>query len=138
MTFESKSLARLIHEVNATGNEFKAGCEVEQVDHYIGICNSINSDKYICTVKHWQWWDLDIEGDQKELFGKTGQSQCVIKADYVIDDQLGRFNEGDWVRTSLLQTFHENCIFETANTFYLLVGKGTRRKIDAGLAGALF
>ncbi|WP_371257873.1 hypothetical protein [Pseudoalteromonas sp. '520P1 No. 423'] len=102
------------------------------------VCNSLNSDKYVCVVKHWQWWDLDLGEKLTELFTSAGQSSCVIKADYVIDDQIGRFNEGDWVRTSLLLKFHHNCIFETANTFYLLVEEGTRKTINSNLAGAMF
>jgi len=138
MAVEKETIHSLIHGVINKGEKFDAGCEINEIDHYISVCNSINPDKYVCVVKQWQWWDLDVGQKLAEIFSSVGQSPCVIKADYVIYDQVGRFNEGDWVRTSLLLRFHENCIFETPNTFYLLVSEGTRKNIDAGLAGAMF
>lgn len=138
MIDNNETLGDLIHGFTAQGDKFNAGCETDKIEHYIAVCHSINPDKYVCTVKAWQWWDLDVGEKLAKLFASAGQTPCVIKSDYVIDDQVGRFNKGDWVRSSLLLTFHENCIFETPNTFYLLVGEGTRKSINSNLASAMF
>ena len=59
----------------------------------------------------------------------------VIEA---FDDEAGRFLPGEWVRTSPLVSFTENCIFETKNTVYLLVGKGSRKTIPLDTAMSFY
>ncbi len=119
------------------GDQFDAGCSEDHIPYYISKCNEINADKNVCSVKNWQWLDLDLEEKIKNEVEQSEQQFCLIKADYVIDDQAGRFDEGDWVRSSLLLNFHENCVFETRNTFYILVGKGTRKSVDPKLVAAI-
>jgi hypothetical protein len=74
----------------------------------------------------------------KQLLKKSGKHAALIKADTIIDDEAGRFRPGDWVRTSPLVSFTENCIFETQNTVYLLVGKGSRKKIPLDTAMSFY
>ena len=120
------------------GKNFDAGCRENQIDKYLNLCKDIEPLKLVCVVKCWQWWDLDVpQGIKESLFEQSKQYASLINADHILFDQQGRFNEGDWVRTSLLVDFHNNCIFETRNTFYLLVGKGTRKTVDPALPSSI-
>ena len=44
-----------------------------------------------------------------------------------------RFDVGDWVRTSPIIKFTQDCICETSNLFYILVGHGTREDSDESI-----
>ena len=94
--------------------------------------------KPVCVVKNWMWWDLEVTEQQKQLLKENDQHAGLIKADTVIEDEAGRFRPGDWVRSSPLVNFTENCIFETKNTVYLLVGKGSRKTISLYTAISFF
>ncbi len=120
------------------GEDFDAGCMENEIDKYLDLCKKLEPLKLVCVVKRWQWWDLDVPQDiKKSLFEQTKQYASLINANHILLDQQGRFNEGDWVRTSLLVNFHQGCIFETKNTFYLLVGEGTRKTVDPSLPASL-
>lgn len=134
----SYTLAELIHGFTEKGEAFDAGCKKAQVKEMITHCKTINYNKNICIVRAWQWWDLELENEAKEALKKDGRLPCVVKSDHIIEDYACRFNPGDWVRTSLLLKFHHNCIFETQNTFYILVGEGTRKSILTDIAMAMF
>lgn len=62
----------------------------------------------------------------------------LIKSDKVIDDELKRFPKNGWVRSSLILEVHKSGIFETSNTFYIAVGKGSKKTIDINDATAFF
>ena len=94
--------------------------------------------KPVCVVNNWMWWDLEVTDQHEQLLKQNGQQAALIKADTVIDDEAGRLRPGDWVRSSPLVSFSENCIFETQNTVYLLVGKGSRKRISLDTAIAFF
>ena len=72
-------------------------------------------DKPYCVVGDWEWLEKDFR-----LNGEMTIKIFYIYADFVIDDQLGRFPYGGWVRTSQLIAVHDNCVYETANTLYIL------------------
>lgn len=83
--------------------------------------------KPFCVVKHWCIWDIQspsiTEGRQGPIY--------IVKADYIIDDELKRFPSGGWVRTTAIKEVYENCIFRTGSSSYILVGEGTRKDVDA-------
>jgi len=133
-----EAMESMIEEFSNPGEKFDAGCDENNIERYMSICRSINSRKQVCAVKRWQWWDFDIEEEPADIYHKTGRYPCLINADHVIVDQAGRFMAEEWVRSSLLMNFSHNCIFETSNTFYLLVGGGTRKTISLELANAIF
>ncbi len=120
----------LLNNLCRNGEYTDYGCSFEEITDYIEISKTINAYKSVCVVCDWQWWELN----SIDLIGDCGKHQkqaaCAIMANYVIDDQIGRFNQGDWVRSSLLTSFHKPCLFETKNTFYLLVGPGKRKTIN--------
>lgn len=48
----------------------------------------------------------------------------------VVTDSLGRFEEGDWVRSTPLVSFTQGCFFETHDTVYALLGHGVRKRAE--------
>ena len=81
---------------------------------------------------------MEVTEQHKQILLENRQLAALIKADTVIDDEAGRLCSGDWVRTSLLVSSTENCLFETKNTEYLLVGKGSRKIISLDTALSVF
>jgi hypothetical protein len=127
-------LENLESAFNSKGAAFDAGCDESSIERYRDKCHEHIPNKKVCVVKNWMWWDLDIPEQHKQLLQQSGQHATLIKADTIIDDEAGRFRPGEWVRTSPLVSFTENCLFETKNTVYLLVGKGSRKKISLDTA----
>jgi hypothetical protein len=137
-TTSISELDNLVSAFNHEGDTFDAGCDESDIDLYKSKCRAFLPYKSICVVKNWMWWDLEVTEQHKQILLKNGQLAALIKADTVIDDEAGRLCPGDWVRTSLLVSFTENCIFETKNTVYLLVGKGSRKTISLDTSIAFF
>jgi hypothetical protein len=131
-------LNKLVCTFNQEGESFDAGCDESDIERYRKICHELLPNKKVCVVKNWIWWDLDVTEDHKQLFKQNGQLPSLIKADTIIDDESGRFLPGEWVRSSPVVNFTENCIFETKNTVYLLVGKGSRKTVQLNLAMSFF
>lgn len=134
-TSELENLASVFYD---EGTPFDAGCDEKDIERYVATCRELVSDKKLCVVKNWQWSDLELTEQYKQLFQQAGQQPALIKADTIIDDEAGRFPPNGWVRTSPLTRFTENCIFETLNTAYLLVGQGTRKTVPLATAMAFF
>ncbi|ROZ79283.1 hypothetical protein EF096_20035 [Pseudomonas neustonica] len=93
----------------------------------IALAEGTKPHKPWCIVKNWIWVDLEVSLEAQEAIQKTGYSPVMMYAHYVINDSKGRFNRGDWVRSTPLLTFAEQCLFETRNTIYVLTGEGTRK-----------
>ena len=121
---KNKSIDNMIDSFYKKGDDCNYGCLIEDLENMWEIAvNKSNSTKNIYAVKFWVWLDVEIEGKKLE----------IVKADYVIDTNNRRFDIGDWVRTSPIIGFSHNCICETANSFYILVGKGTRKESDLSI-----
>lgn len=100
------------------------GCDENELDAIWERVTTHNPEhKNMYAVKHWTWHDIDIDDEHIE----------VVKADYVLRTDNTRFNIGDWVRTSPILAFTHNCLCETASSFYILVGTGTRKKSKEAL-----
>ncbi len=52
----------------------------------------------------------------------------MVYALNVVLDSQGRFNPGDWVRSSF-QLSYEESFFLTKNSVYVLLGNGTRQNV---------
>lgn len=86
------------------------------------------SNKQCCLVKDWLWWDVDISEKTQKQLGQSSLS--IIYAHHVIHDEGGRFERGNYVRTSPLVKFHASAFFETSSTVYILMGEGTRKTVS--------
>ncbi len=137
-TTPTSHLDNLVSAFNHEGDTFDAGCDESDIDLYKSKCREFLPYKSICVVKNWMWWDLEVTEEESNVLKQNGKQASLIKADTVIDDESGRFRPGDWVRSSPLVSFTECCIFETQNTVYLLVGKGSRKTISLDTAMSFF
>lgn len=101
------------------------GCHPDELDTLweATIEKTKTTYKNVYAVKDWIWYDAEKDGKKVE----------VVKADYVVRSNNRRFDVGDWVRTSPIIDFTHNCICETSNSFYILVGEGTRKETDESI-----
>ena len=104
------------------------GCALEQA-RIIADGIWLDSDKRCRIVSDWVWIEMDVSDQRRAEYQDQGVLPSLIFSKKVVWDSSGEYTGR--VRTSLLSKFSENCIFETRNTFYILVGRGTK-VIDDG------
>lgn len=125
MTDEMKQeLARLAGVLYEPGVLTDFGCTESQIELMKEKCVQLCPNKPICVVKDWAIWDIEPPKSAPDFV------ISLIKADYIIYDELDRFPVGGWVRTTPILSIHENSIFTTNNTHYILVGSGTRKSVE--------
>lgn len=125
MTDEMKQeLARLAGVLYEPGVLTDFGCTESQIELMKEKCVQLCPNKPICVVKDWAIWDIEPPKSAPDFV------ISLIKADYIIYDELDRFPVGGWVRTTAILSIHENSIFTTNNTHYILVGSGTRKSVE--------
>lgn len=125
MTDEMKQeLARLAGVLYEPGALTDFGCTESQIELMKEKCVQLCPNKPICVVKDWAIWDIEPPKSAPDFV------ISLIKADYIIYDELNRFPVGGWVRTTAILSIHENSIFTTNNTHYILVGSGTRKSVE--------
>ena len=96
------------------------GCHQNELDNVWLKVSGMARYKSVFAVKNWMWFDMEMDGQQL----------AIVKADHVVRTSNRKFDIGDWVRTSPLVNFMDKCVFETSNSYYILVGKGTRKESD--------
>lgn len=129
MTPKTKQLIGQFAQLyNEEGDPCDYGCSEEFVEQMIARAKELFPNKPCCVVCDWSWADVDIDARQAEEIQRTGVQACFIYANNIIRDEADPWAEGSSVRTSLLETFHDQCIFSTRNTNYVLVGQGVRMK----------
>ena len=104
------------------------GCSQQSVPAMIEYVKAHLSPYPYSVVADWKWVDMDASQETRESLDSYGLKPCALFANRVITDELMRPFKS--VRTTILQGFHENCIFLTRNTAYILTGPGTRVSID--------
>lgn len=83
-----------------------------------------------CVVRDWTWIDLVLSEEEQEMFRTSGCQPAVLYAHSVLFDSERHCDVGDWVRTTPLVSFSEDCFFKTRNTLYVLVGDGQRTQAE--------
>lgn len=96
------------------------GLPAKEYQQFIKKIKTRFPNKPYCAVQGWIWIDFDFPEDER--YSKLSGS--YIWASNIIEDEAMRFPVGGWVMSTPLATLHENCIFETRNTLYILVGPG--------------
>ncbi|WP_440130588.1 DUF6957 family protein [Pseudomonas fluorescens] len=91
-----------------------------------------------CLVADWTVVDIVVSPRQLKAVAKRGVTPTLVNALCVIHDSKGRFPRGHWVRTSLGVSFTHDCLFETKNTVYVLMGPGRRVRTDLDVAQSLY
>ncbi|MCW8988123.1 MAG: hypothetical protein OQK75_10720 [Gammaproteobacteria bacterium] len=118
------SIESMVNTFYKKGEHCDYGCHPDDIDKFWDIAaDKAKFNKNVYAVKNWIWCDVSIEDNKLE----------VVKADYVLRSNNRQFDVGDWVRTSPIINFTDNCICETSNSFYILVGKGTRKNADESI-----
>jgi hypothetical protein len=89
-----------------------------------------------CLVKDWILVDLKVSDAAVAALAQRSLQPIIVYALHVIHDSRGRFSPGDWVKSSYQASFSHNCLFESKNTIYVLMGSGSRKfaSIDTVLA----
>jgi len=120
-----KYLTEFLSFTKQDGDKVEYGCVKENLDEqWSNALRLAGINRDVIAVGNWTWWDVCIPENS------ASTSMEIIYARNVIDTNTRRFDIGDWVRTSPLVRFSNNCLFETNSTVYVLVGKGTRKTVD--------
>ena len=118
------TIESLCDAFHSRGEECGFGCNEYNLDKlWTKAIEMADSNKNVYAVKNWVWMDIEIEGERLS----------IVKADYVLRSNSRNFDIGDWVRTSPIVNFKDNCICETLSSFYILVGEGTRKNSDESI-----
>lgn len=82
-----------------------------------------------CLVSDWIILDLEVTSDELKALHTRGLEPVLVYALCVVLDSRGRYQPGDWVRTSFQIGLEAPDFFLTKNTVYVLLGKGNRQWI---------
>lgn len=132
----------LIETISSEGDYVDLGCSATKTIFLKQRAYGLGLDKNVCVVSGWHILTIqpkDIERSCiKDLMEISSIKPSFMVADYVLEDDSGRFSEGAYIRTSFMIACHENCLFETENSIYVLVGTGTKSIISVSKAEKLF
>jgi hypothetical protein len=131
---ERMNLADFISVLSA-GEEI-GGCQLANSDA-VALANLHFPFRAYCLVSEWAILDLDVTTSQRQAIVDRELIPALVYALTVIQDSRGRFQPGDWVRTTLGVSFTHACLFETKNTVYVLMGAGRRVSTDLNIALSL-
>lgn len=120
--FEPKDkILRMATLINEPGVPVSFGCSVIELNSMISRCREIDNTKSYCAVENWMIWDAAFSDPSIQ------EKIMVIYANKIFHDESGRFVTGGWVCSTDVKGIHEECIFSTRNTHYILLGAGTRK-----------
>jgi hypothetical protein len=86
--------------------------------------------KPFCLVEEWTIFRADVSHADLEKIKEAGHEPLIVFAHKVVHDSRGRFQPGDWVRSSMCISFEDGVMFETKHTVYVLMGLGHEKKAD--------
>ncbi|MGB4074763.1 DUF6957 family protein [Pseudomonas sp.] len=118
------------------GEPIESSCDDE--DTGIALAQEMCQGKQYCSVRQWIIVDLDISDDKKALVIEQGFQPFLLYAHIVVTDSARRFSPGDWVRSTLLVDLKNNCLFETQNSVYILLGGGSRKTAEPAVVTSIF
>ena len=112
------------------------GLELQRYE--LALINQLVSAKRQQTlVREWIWIDLDLPDDVREEMSRMQLQPVMLYGDVLIDS-LGRFEGGDWLRSTPLVLFSQGCLFETRDTVYVLLGHGLRKRAELSAMVKIF
>lgn len=80
--------------------------------------------KPYCLVEQWTIFRADLTPDELKKVHAANHLPLFMFAHKVVEDSQQRFQQGDWVRSSMCVSLNEGVIFETKNSVYVLMGPG--------------
>lgn len=75
---------------------------------------------------------------EKESLAAQGYLPVILYVHEVVTDSRRRFRTGDWVRSTFLIELTQECLFETDNTIYVLLGNGCRKQVAPKVFASIF
>ncbi|TMO57111.1 DUF6957 family protein [Pseudoalteromonas phenolica] len=110
------------------------GGDESKLENLISTAEKLN-DKPIRVLKDWKRFELCLSEEDEQLcreqepeLSKDGIH--LVYSHNVISDSTFMVPAGGWVRSTFLIALHNQCIFETPNTNYILIGNGREVKIS--------
>lgn len=80
-----------------------------------------------CIVDQWTVFEIEITPEEAAKIQARGQLPLFLFSHSVVEDSEGRFDAGDFVRSSMCVAFEKGVFFETRNTVYVLQGPGHKQ-----------
>lgn len=115
------------------GNPITGGNESE-LEQLITTAEKLNH-KPIRVLKDWKRFELCLNEEDEQICREqepelSRDGIYLVYSHNVISDSTFMVPAGGWVRSTFLLALHNQCIFETPNTNYILVGNGREVKIS--------
>ncbi|SEH85303.1 DUF6957 family protein [Pseudomonas asplenii] len=104
------------------------GCNLSAQEAVLTAQERFNPRPF-CLVSEWKMLDLEISTDELNALHARDLAPVIVYAPCVVLDSSGRFQPGDWVRTSFQSRYEAPGFFLTRNTVYILLGRGSRQNI---------
>jgi len=130
------SIEKVSDFFSSEGEVVHSACDDETAG--VTLAQELCPGKPYCSVRQWILVDLDISDDKKALVTNQGFQPVLLYAHTVVTDSAHRFAAGDWVRSTLLIDLKSNCLFETRNSVYILLGAGSRKAADPDVVTSIF
>ena len=97
------------------------------IESQISRASDLFPGKPYCLVEQWTVFRADVNPDELKTICARGHLPLFVFAHNVVLDSRGRFQPGDWVRSSMCVSFDDGVMFETKNTVYVLLGPGAEQ-----------
>lgn len=97
--------------------------------HLINVVRSRFPSKPYCLIQEWTIFRADLTTEEIIKVQAANHLPLFLFAHKVIEDSRGRFQPGDWVRSSMAISF-DGIMFETKRTVYVLMGPGHEKKAN--------
>jgi hypothetical protein len=90
--------------------------------------NISRDSKRIILIQNWQWLDIDLSDYSAEEISDDFNPNMIYAP------RITRYTDSDlrpryFVRSSPLVELHDDYIFETKNSYYIMGGPGTRKTV---------
>ena len=121
-------------ELLSTNGEPRSG-STESQESLIQLVQSRFPNKGFCIVQQWTIVRAIASDEDLTKIHLHGHLPLFVFAEKVILDSRGRFDYGNWVRSTMGISFQDGFLFETKNTVYVLMGDGDEK--SANLAAIL-
>ncbi|VVN80622.1 DUF6957 family protein [Pseudomonas fluorescens] len=121
-------------ELLSSIGEARSG-SIENQETLIQLVQSRFPNKGFCIVQQWTIVRAIASDADLTKIHVHGHMPLFVFAEKVILDSRGRFDYGNWVRSTMAISFEDGFLFETKNTVYVLVGDGDEK--SASLAAIL-
>ncbi|MFT2158003.1 DUF6957 family protein [Pseudomonas putida] len=102
------------------------GCELDLADA-LALARKDFKWMPLCVVEDWVILDAILTDEEQAKVAAAGCQPMFLFAHKVVHDEQRRFEPGDWVRSTIAQTFKDGYLFGTRNTIYVLKGPGYRK-----------